>query len=237
MFSVEKILLSILTIGLIGGSIYFAAFKLREDLVSVNTTFPPSPSPSPDTLGLSVPSTLPSIFGQQSSLSPQPSSLPLEKNKKLSKFPGVLTPEQLAKKTAVIQTAKGKITFEVYPEATQAASNFVILANNGFYNGLTFHRVEAGFVIQGGDPKGDGTGGPGYTFADEPVTRDYTKGIVAMANSGPNTNGSQFFIMLADHKDLPKKYTIFGMVIQGMDVVGKIAVGDIMQKVTIQSLK
>ncbi|MCL4365607.1 peptidylprolyl isomerase [Patescibacteria group bacterium] len=118
-----------------------------------------------------------------------------------------------------------------------AASNFMVLAANGFYDGLTFHRVEPGFVIQGGDPDGNGAGGPGYEFADELVTRDYKKGIVAMANAGPDTNGSQFFIMLEDHPELPKKYTIFGQVISGMEVVEKIAVGDVMQKVVIQNLK
>lgn len=143
-------------------------------------------------------------------------------------------------KKAVIETSKGIIEFEIYPEATQAASNFIFLTNDGFYNGLTFHRVvktPTPFVIQGGDPLGNGTGGPGYRFSDEPVTRKYTKGIVAMANSGPDTNGSQFFIMLADNPDLPPKYTIFGKVIKGQDVVDEIAVGDVMEKVMISPLK
>jgi len=98
---------------------------------------------------------------------------------------------------------------------------------------LTFHRREKGFVIQGGDPNGNGTGGPGYKFVDEPVTREYDRGIVAMANAGPNTNGSQFFIMLANNP-LPKQYTIFGKVISGLDVVDKIKVGDVMELVTIE---
>ena len=91
-------------------------------------------------------------------------------------------------------------------------------------------------MIQGGDPLGNGTGGPGYRFEDEPVTKKYDKGIVAMANAGPNTNGSQFFIMLEDNPQLPPNYTIFGKVISGQDVVDKIVIGDVMQKVTIENL-
>lgn len=145
--------------------------------------------------------------------------------------------KDLKNKKAVIETNKGTIEFEIYPEASQAASNFIFLSNDHFYDGLTFHRVVPGFVIQGGDPLGNGTGGPGYRFNDEPVKRKYDKGIVAMANSGPNTNGSQFFIMLDDNPDLPAKYTIFGKVTKGQDIVDKIAVGDLMNKVTIAPLK
>lgn len=109
------------------------------------------------------------------------------------------------------------------------------MQKKGYYNGLTFHRVEPGFVIQGGDPNGNGTGGYsifGDTFEDElnPETDSYKagyqEGVVAMANRGPNTNGSQFFIMLADNTTLPKNYTIFGKVTKGIDVVKKITVGD-----------
>ena len=128
-----------------------------------------------------------------------------------------------------IDTNYGKIIFETYDsDAPNTVANFVTLADKGFYNGLTFHRVIKGFMIQGGDPKGDGTGGPGYQFADElnPATASYkagyVKGVVAMANAGPNTNGSQFFIMTADYP-LPNNYTIFGKVVSGQDVVDKIA--------------
>ena len=96
------------------------------------------------------------------------------------------------------------------------------LARAGFYDNTTFHRIVKGFVIQGGDPEGTGGGGPGYRFNDEPVTRDYSRGIVAMANAGANTNGSQFFVCL-QNVGLPKNYTIFGEVTAGMDVVDKIA--------------
>lgn len=127
-----------------------------------------------------------------------------------------------------IETNFGKIVLELYPkDAPKTVENFKTLANKGFYNGLIFHRVISGFMIQGGDPLGSGMGGPGYQFADEldPNTPSakagYKKGVLAMANSGPNTNGSQFFIMLADYP-LPHNYTIFGRVIFGQDVVDKI---------------
>lgn len=127
-----------------------------------------------------------------------------------------------------LETNHGAITFETYDnDAPKTVENFVTLANKGFYNGLIFHRVIKGFMIQGGDPSGNGTGGPGYKFADElnPNTASYkagyTKGVVAMANAGPNTNGSQFFIMAADYP-LPNNYTIFGKVVSGQDVVDEI---------------
>ncbi len=127
-----------------------------------------------------------------------------------------------------LETNYGTITLETYDsDAPNTVANFVTLANKGFYNNLTFHRIIPGFMIQGGDPSGNGTGGPGYSFADElnPATPSfktgYKKGVIAMANSGPNTNGSQFFIMLADYQ-LPNNYTIFGHVTSGQDIVDKI---------------
>ena len=130
--------------------------------------------------------------------------------------------------TITLVTNKGTIVFETFnSDAPKAVGNFITLAQKGFYNNLTFHRVIKGFMIQGGDPTGNGSGGPGYQFADElnPNTDSYKlgyqKGIVAMANAGPNTNGSQFFIMLAD-TPLPHAYTIFGKVISGQDVVDAI---------------
>ncbi|MDP2632915.1 MAG: peptidylprolyl isomerase [Candidatus Curtissbacteria bacterium] len=147
--------------------------------------------------------------------------------------PSPIPATQIKGKRALIKTNRGDIIFELFSDVPIAASNFIFLTNDGFYDGLTFHRREENFVIQGGDPSGNGTGGPGYKFADEVITRDYTRGIVAMANSGPNTNGSQFFIMLAT-SPLPKNYTIFGNVISGIDVVDRIQVGDVMEKVTIE---
>jgi len=125
--------------------------------------------------------------------------------------------------TAVLHTEKGDMTVSLNTNQTpKTVNNFVTLAKKGFYNGTIFHRVIKGFMIQGGDPKGDGTGGPGYKFDDEPFTGEYTRGTIAMANAGPDTNGSQFFIMHADNP-LPKNYVIFGKVTTGMNVVDKIA--------------
>jgi cyclophilin family peptidyl-prolyl cis-trans isomerase len=127
--------------------------------------------------------------------------------------------------TGTMTTNKGTIEFELYPEdAPKTVNNFVCLASDDYFNGTPFHRIVKGFVIQGGDPTGTGMGGPGYKFEDEPVSRDYERGILAMANAGPNTNGSQFFIVLEDLRGkLPKNYTIFGKVTGGLDVVEEIA--------------
>ncbi len=136
---------------------------------------------------------------------------------------------------ATIQTNKGNIVLELNPaEAPQTVNNFVVLARDGFYSNVVFHRVVPGFVIQGGDPTGTGTGGPGYKFRDEKVMRPYKAGTVAMANAGPNTNGSQFFICLEDQPSLPPSYTIFGDTISGMDVVKSIRQGDVMQSIAIE---
>jgi len=124
---------------------------------------------------------------------------------------------------AVLQTTAGEIQISLDAKNTPiTVNNFVTLAKNGFYRNTIFHRIIKGFMIQGGDPKGDGTGGPGYKFDDEPITGEYARGTVAMANSGPNTNGSQFFIMHQDYS-LEKNYVIFGKVTNGMEVVDKIA--------------
>lgn len=124
---------------------------------------------------------------------------------------------------AVLTTSEGVITVDLNAKETPiTVNNFVTLAKKGFYNGTIFHRVMKDFMIQGGDPKGDGTGGPGYRFDDEPFDGEYTRGTIAMANAGPNTNGSQFFIMHKDY-DLPKNYIIFGKVSSGLEAVDKIA--------------
>jgi cyclophilin family peptidyl-prolyl cis-trans isomerase len=129
-----------------------------------------------------------------------------------------------------LKTNKGDIKFETYyDDAPRTVDNFVKLAEEGFYDGVIFHRVIDGFMIQGGDPTGTGTGGPGYSFADEidPESEiyqeGYKKGVVAMANAGPNTQGSQFFIMVADYP-LPPNYTIFGKVVSGQEVADAISV-------------
>ena len=160
-----------------------------------------------------------------------------------------------ANPVVTIETTLGTIEMELYPaNAPKSVENFVALARKGFYDGTLFHRVVPGFVIQGGDPltkdplkkKKWGSGGPGHEFADEPVKGDYVKGAVAMANSGPNTNGSQFFICTDNLKgQLPQKYNLFGQVTKGMDVVAKIVAvprdgndcpktSVVMQKVTVK---
>ena len=130
--------------------------------------------------------------------------------------------------TAILKTEMGEIAVSLNAKQTPiTVNNFITLSRDNFYNNTIFHRVIDGFMIQGGDPKGDGTGGPGYRFADEPIVGDYSRGTVAMANAGPNTNGSQFFIMHESNKTLPKNYVIFGKVIKGIDVVDKTATGEV----------
>jgi peptidyl-prolyl cis-trans isomerase B (cyclophilin B) len=141
-------------------------------------------------------------------------------------------------KKAMIQTSKGNILLELYfDKAPKTCENFQKLAASGFYNGLSFHRVMEDFMIQGGCPNGDGTGGPGYKFADEfhPDLRHDGPGVLSMANSGPNTNGSQFFITHVATPWLNDKHTVFGRVIQGQDVVNKIVKGDKIVAITVEN--
>ncbi|HET6774321.1 MAG TPA: peptidylprolyl isomerase [Acidimicrobiales bacterium] len=140
-----------------------------------------------------------------------------------------------ARYDVTIATDKGDIVLELDPRlAPNTVNNFVALARQGYYDNVTFHRVVPEFVIQGGDPEGSGRGGPGYTFADEPVKGEYTHGAVAMANAGPNTNGSQFFICIDDcTRKLDKAYNLFGYVTSGLDVTDRITVGDVMRSVTV----
>jgi len=134
--------------------------------------------------------------------------------------------------SAILHTEAGDIQIALHAKETpKTVNNFVALSRTNFYNNTPFHRVIGGFMIQGGDPKGDGTGGPGYQFDDEPFTGEYVRGTVAMANAGPNTNESQFFIMHAD-TDLPPNYVIFGNVTNGMDVVDAIATAPVTQRPT-----
>jgi len=147
---------------------------------------------------------------------------PVERNNKYSAVPP-MTIDPNKTYTATIETTKGTMQAELYPkDAPMAVNNFVFLAREKYYEGIKFHRIIKDFMVQTGDPTGTGTGGPGYEFEDEPVTREYTRGTLAMANAGPNTNGSQFFIV---HQDYPlqKNYTIFGQVTQGQDVLDTIA--------------
>jgi peptidyl-prolyl cis-trans isomerase B (cyclophilin B) len=140
------------------------------------------------------------------------------------------------KQTAVITLDKGgEVRFEFFPEdAPKTVENFVTLAKKGFYNGLAFHRVVPGFVVQGGDPKGNGTGGPGYTIKAEFSERKHLRGSVAMARSAhPDSAGSQFYITFGPQPHLDRNYTVFGQVVTGMDLVDGIRQGDRMKTVVI----
>jgi cyclophilin family peptidyl-prolyl cis-trans isomerase len=137
---------------------------------------------------------------------------------------------------ATVTTDRGTMVMDLDPQlAPTSVNNFVALARRGFYDGLTFHRVVPEFVIQGGCPQGTGTGDAGYKFADEPVQNEYTVGAVAMANAGPDTNGSQFFVCIDDCRSkLSKDYNLFGYVVEGLDVAQATQVGDVMQTVAIE---
>lgn len=140
------------------------------------------------------------------------------------------------KYTTTVVTERGSIVIELYPQhAPKTVNNFVFLAREGFYDGLIFHRVIRDFMIQGGDPTGSGRGGPGYKFEDETSGNPlkHGTGYLSMANSGPNSNGSQFFITHSPQNHLDGKHTVFGNVIEGMDVVNAINQGDVMTKVEI----
>ena len=135
-----------------------------------------------------------------------------------------------------MHTDSGIIELELYAEhAPKTVNNFVFLINDGFYDGVTFHRVIANFMIQGGDPTGSGMGGPGYRFADETVGNPLTheRGVISMANAGPNTNGSQFFITHGPQPHLNGRHTVFGKVTKGQDVVDAVKQGDRMTKIEV----
>ena len=138
--------------------------------------------------------------------------------------------------TATFDTSRGPIKIELYPDkAPLTAANFVNLAKRGFYDGLNFHRVIADFMIQGGCPEGSGRGGPGYRFEDETTNGvRHERGVLSMANAGPNTNGSQFFITHVPTPWLDGKHTVFGKVTEGLDVVDAVKQGDLITKVTIE---
>ena len=137
---------------------------------------------------------------------------------------------------ATIETNRGNIVLELYPTyAPKTVNNFVFLARQGFYDGIAFHRVISNFVVQGGDPTGTGAGGPGYKFEDEVRSNPlkHEAKVISMANAGPNTNGSQFFITHLPQPHLNGKHTVFGKVIEGEGVVDAIRQGDVMQRITI----
>ena len=136
--------------------------------------------------------------------------------------------------TATIETKKGDLVLELFAKDVPiTVNNFVFLAREGFYDGLTFHRVIPGFMAQGGDPAGTGSGGPGYSFADEFSDHTHVVGALSMANAGPNTNGSQFFIMYSVQKSLNNRHSVFGQLKKGMDVLKRLINGDTIKRITI----
>lgn len=178
--------------------------------------------------------------GTTSRPTPPPVSIPTPMPAKSYAFPGKLSDAEILNKQVRFSTAKGDIVVQLFGDKTPlTVSNFVYLANQGYYDGLKFHRVIEDFMIQGGDPLGTGTGGPGYKFGDEfvPELKFTGPGQLAMANAGPGTNGSQFFITHVATPWLTGKHTIFGQVLSGQKIVDAIAQGDVMTKVTIEDLK
>ncbi|MDD5190132.1 MAG: peptidylprolyl isomerase [Dehalococcoidales bacterium] len=143
--------------------------------------------------------------------------------------------DKTKKYTATIETNKGKMVIDLFAaDAPKTVNNFVCLSRDGFYDNTVFHRVIADFMAQGGDPTGTGRGGPGYQFADEFSKRTHVTGSLSMANAGPNTNGSQFFICFAPQPHLNNHHSVFGQLIQGTDVLNKTTQGDKILKITIQ---
>ena len=139
------------------------------------------------------------------------------------------------KYTATIETEKGNLVLELFArDVPVTVNNFVSLAREGFYDGCTFHRVIPGFMAQGGDPTGTGRGGPGYTFPDEFSEHNHVAGALSMANAGPDTNGSQFFITYAPQPHLDNKHSVFGQLIEGMEVLEKLTNGDAMLRMTVE---
>ena len=193
-------------------------------LLAVACIVQPSPTPRPtatpaDLLRIADTPTPPAVS------TPTPSLLTVGgRTFKQYAQPPLMTINPAASHTAIIRTNKGMMTLELFAsEAPITVNNFVFLAREGFYDEVIFHRVIRDFMIQTGDPTGNGTGGPGYRFKDEPVRRSYSRGIVAMANAGPNTNGSQFFIVHGTNVGLPPAFTIFGQVTLGTDTLDQLA--------------
>lgn len=169
---------------------------VQEDVLIPPTPTPATVQPITTTLPIATPTSQP----KDESMTKQYTS------------PPAMTIDPNKTYTATLVTDKGTMIVTLFAKDTPVTvNNFVFLSRAGFYTDTIFHRIIKGFMIQGGDPQGNGTGSPGYTFADEPITREYTRGTIAMANSGPNTNGSQFFIMHATYA-LPKQYVIFGTI-------------------------
>ncbi len=178
------------------------------DVTSTPTPQPGTPAPTADATGTPTPTEQPSEGGITITQYSAPPPMSIDQEKSYA---------------ATIQTNHGDMVIDLFPkDAPITVNNFVFLAREGFYDGVIFHRIIADFMIQGGDPTGTGSGGPGYRFQDEPVTKPYVRGTLAMANAGSNTNGSQFFIV---HKDagLPPSYNVFGLLTEGFEVLDALA--------------
>jgi len=215
------------TLAVVAGLLILAAFLAFRFVSVVRST--PMPPATPN---VTVKQTTPAATSQaNASATRTPHPTP-----KMYSAPPPMTIDPSKHYTATIQTAKGNIVIELFPKvAPQTVNSFVFLSRAGFYDGLTFHRVVPGFVIQGGDPEGTGMGGPGYTLPAEFSDVKHITGTVAMARaSDPNSAGSQFYITLAPTPNLNGKYTVFGQVREGMDVVQSIRKGDVMDKITIE---
>ena len=165
---------------------------------------------------------------------PAPTPAPTPKPRSYSE-PPAMTTDTGKQYTAIIETEKGNLVLELFAsDVPMTVNNFVFLAREGFYDGTTFHRIIPGFMAQGGDPTGTGTGNPGYSFADEFTGHKHGTGTLSMANSGPNTNGCQFFITYAPQPHLDGLHSVFGQLTEGMDVLEKLKNGDVMKRVTIE---
>lgn len=205
------VLLSVLALS--GCTMENAEVGVKKEEAKLNVTF------GDNDKNPSASSTAPTKSAPQS---PPPTPQTMPKRTSYTTAPPLVIDAAL-RYTARLATSAGEIDIALDTVATPVtANNFIFLAREKFYDKTIFHRVIPGFMIQGGDPEGTGRGGPGYEFPDEPVVKTYTRGIVAMANRGPNTNGSQFFIMHGDNP-LPKNYVIFGEVVAGMETVDAIA--------------
>jgi len=173
-----------------------------------------------------------SCAGQAPELAPEPA--PAAKPKTYSE-PPPMTIDTSKQYIATIETEKGELVLELFAgDVPMTVNNFVFLAREGFYDGSTFHRVIPGFMAQGGDPTETGTGNPGYLFDDEFTEHTHVAGALSMANSGPDTNGCQFFITYTPQHGLDGKHSVFGQLIQGMDVLEKIKNGDIIKRIVIE---
>ena len=203
--------------------ILISALATALFLIACSLPTAPVPTSAPTSAPVVQPTARPSGAGNASSSSQGQTG---SGSSKKYAAPPQMSIDQSAGYTAKIKTNKGNIVIELFPaSAPKTVNNFVFLANEGFYNGIIFHRVIPNFMIQGGDPTGTGTSGPGYKFEDEIDAKlGFEKpGILAMANSGPNTNGSQFFITTASTPHLNGNHTIFGKVLEGQDVADTIS--------------